>query len=139
MKININEYHGAKQLHESLELSFKTINEFIKMTNDHLIQTLVFEDDSDIDLRLAIYECIKEEDPSKKAEKATEVINYYVNEKIELLKTCCYDFNLDQAHDVFNLLILKDLTDYNDESEIDVNIFFKRSYRYTKIEVVKIR
>jgi hypothetical protein len=109
------------------------------VTNDPLIQTLVFEDNSDIDLRLTIYECIKEEDPSKKAEKASEVLEYYVNEKNELLKTCCYDFNLDQAHDVFNLLIIKDLADYNNESDIYVNIFFKRSYRYTKIEVVKIR
>ena len=138
MLINIKEYKNAKQLHPSLVLEYPTIKDLIKEINDHLIQTIVFEEDFNIKHRLAIYDCIKEEEISKKAVRASEVLNFFINENCELLNNGCYDFNLDQAESVYRLIILKNYNKFNDDSFIDVNIYFRNKYSFTKIKVDNI-
>ena len=138
MLINIKEHKNAKQLHPSLVLEYPTIKDLIKEINDHLIQTIVFEEDFNIKHRLAIYDCIKEEDISKKAIRASEVLNFFINENCELINTGCYDYNFDQAESVYRLIILKNYTKFNDDSFIDVNIYFRNKYSFTKIKVDNI-
>ncbi len=138
MLINIKEHKNAKQLHPSLVLEYPTIKDLIKEINDHLIQTIVFEEDFNIKHRLAIYDCIKEEDISKKAIRASEVLNFFINENCELINTGCYDYNLDQAETVYRLIILKNYYEYNDESFINVNVYYRNKYSFTKIKVDNI-
>jgi hypothetical protein len=138
MLLNIKEHQNAKQLHPSSVLEYPTIKDLIKEINDHLLQTIVFEEDFNIKHRLAIYDCIKEEEISKKAIRASEVLNFFINENFELINNGCYDFNLDQVETVYRLIILKNYTEFNDESIINVNIYYRAKNTVTEIKVEKM-
>ena len=65
-------------------------------------------------------------------------MNFFINENCELLNNGCYDFNLDQAESVYRLIILKNYTEFNDESIINVNIYYRAKNTVTEIKVEKI-
>ena len=139
-KMTVTEQHllNGVTFRDGIQTEFESQKEFITSLNRNLIMALAFDNIEDVQHKESLFETIREDEIDAKKIKATELLNFYVNENFELLGSAGLDHNTDQAAIVADLILLTKLNVNEQFENWSIIVDFKDEYSFPKIIVEKV-